>query len=72
MAAVGNREIQLGGDGNRENECRSNMKTGGEKKKEGKQDQEGLSDVLLRLIVNLGSFSGFSPVRGRRSFSARR
>jgi hypothetical protein len=38
MVAEGNREIQLGGDGNRENECRSNMKTGGEKKSEGKQD----------------------------------
>jgi hypothetical protein len=72
MAGEGNREIQLGGEGNRENECRSNMKTGGAKVMEGKQDYKGQSDVLLCLTVDLGSFPGFSPVRERRSFSARR
>lgn len=59
MAGEENREIQLGGEGNRENDGRSNMKTGEEEGlKEGQEQLSSQSDVL-RFTVDLGSFLGW-------------
>lgn len=71
MAGEENREIQLGGEGNRENDGRSNMKTGEEERmKEGQGQLSRQSDVL-RFTVDLGSFLAWIFFRSEDN-SARR
>lgn len=72
MAGEENREIQLGGEGNRENDGRSNMRMGEEEgMKQGQERLSSQSDVL-RFTVDLGSYMGLENFFRSEDNSARR
>ena len=77
IAGDGNREIQLGGEGNLEKECRSNIETGHKVKKETKEGKQkgflGTIRCFSALPLTSGVFWGmdFLPVRGQAFRSLR-